>query len=99
MINLDVTEYQVEGGKPRDVDDIRLRRMMQRDGSSKWAIYEGSRCMNRDGEWEYEPLPSSRDEDFLNWCRFDSPEEAMTIYAKHRDGLITPKLWAGARYE
>lgn len=36
---------------------------------------EGS-CLNKDGEWEHEPLPSNRDDDFLSRCRFHCFESA-----------------------
>ena len=45
-----------------------------------WAITKGisGMCMNRDREFEYEPLPSNRDDTFFARCRF-SLEEARTI--------------------
>jgi hypothetical protein len=36
-----------------------------------WAVRWLSRCWNRDGEWEFEPLPSSRDDAFKARTRFD----------------------------
>lgn len=49
-------------------------------GKGKWAITNGSDgVMNRDGEWEWEPQPSSRDDAFLARCRYDSAEEAMKV--------------------
>lgn len=40
-------------------------------GTDRWAVILRSRCLNRDGRWEYEPIPSERDDDFLARCRFD----------------------------
>lgn len=34
------------------------------------------RCLTVDGEWEHEPMPSSRDDTFYEWCRFKSFEAA-----------------------
>lgn len=39
-------------------------------GEDKWAIRNRGECLNRNGEWEYEPLPSSRTDEFLERCRF-----------------------------
>jgi len=36
-----------------------------------WAVRDGRGCcLNSDGEWEYEPQPSSRKDDFLARTRF-----------------------------
>jgi hypothetical protein len=80
-VGLTVNEYQLSEDNPR-VGGIVLRRMLQRDGSIKWAIYDGSNVVlsreYEDGDpWEYEPLPSSRDEAYLKRCRYDSIEEAL----------------------
>jgi hypothetical protein len=40
--------------------------------------------MNKDGDWEWEPMPSSRDDEFLSRCRFQSMQEAMECLAKSR---------------
>lgn len=77
-----VNEYQIEGGGPRDRRSIVLKRQPQRSGPDKWAINDGGSCLSREGEWEWEPLPSSRDDDFISRCRFDTPEEALGAYAK-----------------
>lgn len=46
----------------------------------KWAVVMSSRdsVLNRDGTWEYEPLPSNRTAEFLARTRF-SLEEALWI--------------------
>lgn len=37
----------------------------------------------RDGEWEWEPQPSSRDDDFMARTRFASFTEAADFFACH----------------
>lgn len=49
----------------------------------RWAIREFRHCFNKMGEWEYEPSPSGRDGDFLERCRWDSPEEALEFWLKN----------------
>lgn len=46
----------------------------------KWAVRRLSQCLARDGEWEYEPMPSSRDDEFYARCRFDSLECAVETF-------------------
>ncbi|MFI8535398.1 hypothetical protein ACIGMX_34775 [Streptomyces aquilus] len=40
-------------------------------GPDSWAVLDGPYCLGRDGEWEYEPLPSSRDDEWRAAHRFD----------------------------
>lgn len=44
---------------------------------SKWAIREAGCVIDRESMmWEYEPTPSSRNDEFFKRTRFDSAEEA-----------------------
>jgi hypothetical protein len=47
------------------------------DGTDTWAICHIGRCLNHDGEWEYESIPSERADDFLVRCRWTSYREAL----------------------
>ena len=48
----------------------------------KWAVRWGSSCLSRRGQWELEPLPSSRDDKFYARCRFDSLPKALAAFWK-----------------
>lgn len=48
----------------------------------RWAVRKTGSCLAKDGEWEYEPIPSSRDDEFYKRCRFDSLEDAIAAYNK-----------------
>src|SRR6185503_10161215 len=61
--------------------NITVCRRRQRGGSIMWAVRRAGFCLAKDGEWEWEPLPSSRDEEFLSRCRFFSYEEAISSLA------------------
>lgn len=37
---------------------------LERRGTDAWAVISLGECLNREGEWEYEPLPSNRSEAF-----------------------------------
>ena len=60
-----------------DTIHITISRMVSPfyDGE-RWAVRRLSCCLNRSGEWEREPIPSSRDDAFYRRCRFDSFDEA-----------------------
>lgn len=65
------------------VDSIKIETAKQMDGSIKFAVRQSGACLSLEGEWEYEPIPSSRDDEFLKRCRFDSWQQAAdTIVAK-----------------
>ena len=86
VMNLIPTEYQFEheAGR-RDYPGMQVR-LVRMDSpfyeGIKWAVRWMGRCLTHDGEWEYEPQPSSRDDAFYARCRFDSLEKAMTLAAK-----------------
>ena len=46
-------------------------------GPILWAVTCLSRCLNKSGEWEHEPQPSSRDDGFIARCRWTSLTEAI----------------------
>lgn len=73
-----ITKYTIDGDPRRlGSDDIHIERAKQLEGPAKWAVRRLGECLNKQGEWEYEPMPSSRDDEFLTRCRFDSAEEAF----------------------
>ena len=90
MADLIVSEYVIPGDPRRlGADDIRIARVQQAGGGVKWAARRMGQCLSRDGEWEYEPLPSSRDDAFLARCRFDSPEEAAAACGVAQPVFVT----------
>lgn len=42
-----------------------------------WAILDGKSVLGRDGRWEYQPLPSSRDDEFFRLYRWPTREVAL----------------------
>jgi hypothetical protein len=74
---------------PRDIE-AEAQQRHQEDGSIKWGIYEvgvSSRCcLTREGLWEYEPLPSSRDDEYLARARYDSLEDAEAAFLRWQAG-------------
>jgi hypothetical protein len=49
----------------------------QRDGSNVWAVTSFGDVLNKQGEWEYEPMPSSRTDAFLRRTRWEDRDKAI----------------------
>lgn len=47
---------------------------------TRWVVYMDGWVLGRDGDWHYEPLPSSRTDEFITLTRFSSPNEAHDMY-------------------
>lgn len=52
--------------------------VVKRSGST-WAIWNGASCLNRDLEWEWEPQPSSREDDYITRTRWPTAQEAISF--------------------
>ena len=61
-------ESEKTGGFPA----INIERCLQINGTTLYAVRQAGACLSRSGEWEYEPIPSSRDDEFMARCRFES---------------------------
>jgi hypothetical protein len=76
------TEYQLRDKfDEMELPQVTFHRMNSPSyAGEKWAVRQLSHCLNRDGEWEYQPQPSSRDDAFYARCRFDSLEQALATF-------------------
>jgi hypothetical protein len=54
-----------------------------RRADDAWAIVGDGHCLAHDGEWEYEPFPSSRTEEFFERCRWATAIEALAFVKEH----------------
>lgn len=69
----------------RDVYEVQIAYR----GVNRWAITNGRTCLNKKtGDWEYEPLSSSRTEEYLEATRFESAESAFDFWFAWRDARI-----------
>lgn len=58
-------------------DTITIHRMVSPFyAGPRFAVRRSGRCLNGEGQWEWEPQPSSRDDAFYRRCRFLSFTEA-----------------------
>jgi hypothetical protein len=72
LLGIRVSHYVLRDEKPGFSPGVEL---VDRGGA--WAIVKSGACLNTDGEWEHEALPSSRDAAFTGRCRWPTPAEAM----------------------
>lgn len=66
-----ITEYTVNAVGGEGIDAHAYGITVAYAGADRWAIRLRGRCLNTDGEWDWEPIPSERDDDWLNAHRFD----------------------------
>jgi hypothetical protein len=49
-----------------------------------WAVRQGGSAMSKfTGNFDYEPMPSNRDDNFFNEYRFSTPDEAAQCWSKY----------------
>jgi hypothetical protein len=53
-------------------------------GMTGWVIVDGCYVFNKNYEWEYEPQPSNRTDDFIRHTRFATAQEAFDFFMEHR---------------
>lgn len=72
--------------------DVHVRNMGNSDGGpDRWAIINSGgsgSCLNKNGEWEYQPSPSNRDEEFYKRCRYASVHEAIFYYRRWKIAIL-----------
>jgi hypothetical protein len=57
--------------------DFFIEQVRQSGGGVLWAVRRNGNCLNKAGEFEWEPMPSHRDDGFLARCRFETAEVAI----------------------
>ena len=45
-----------------------------------WVIKDGTYCLNKRGEWVYEPMPSNRTKSFISRTRWKSAADALAFW-------------------
>lgn len=70
-LNVILTELRVSLLPTDDIDFHTWSVAVAWRSDDKYAVTHIGYVFNSDGEWEYEPQPSSRDDEFLARTRFD----------------------------
>jgi hypothetical protein len=78
------TEYEVsvwpDGEECIDANTWKLT--VQYRGRGLWAVKQGSVCLGSDGEWDWESIPSEREDEWLTIHRFPL-DAALDLARKH----------------
>ena len=88
MIDLEPIQYQLEYDEANCIH-VTLDMCHGMYGVKRWAIRDSGACLNKNNEWEWEPLPSSRDDEFYARCRWDTAENALAFWrqGKHKSRM------------
>jgi len=65
-----VTQFTLSLLPEDDIDSHSWTITVEYRGRDLWAVKRGPYTLSSDGAWEYELLPSSREDDYLARCRF-----------------------------
>lgn len=65
-----VTRYEVSCLPPDNINAYHFTITVEWRGGDLWAVLHHGYCLGADGEWDYEPRPSSREDDWLETHRF-----------------------------
>jgi hypothetical protein len=77
-VTLEPVRYEVIGHPFR-----RHRVFIEKRGVGRWVCTTGTGdALNGYGEFEYEPLPSNRSDEFIHRTRFTGAEEALGNFVK-----------------
>ena len=68
--------------------EIVIEAREQIDGSIKWAVKMELWVLGKDNQYHYEPMPSSRTDEFLKNTRFDTKELALKSLIAHEKFVI-----------
>ena len=64
-------------------------------GAGRWAVCNGGSCLDAAGEWEYESIPSEREDEWLAAHRFDL--DAALRLAREAAPDLTVNGWSVAK--
>jgi len=69
--------------RTRAMRDALNELLVEARSEATWAIITGNAVLNHDGEWEHEPMPSHRSDDFIARTRWPSAREAIEFAKRH----------------
>ena len=68
--------------------NVEIIRMGQIKGPDKWAIkIDQNFALLKNGEIYWEPQPSSRSEEYLKQARYDTAEDAYSVYIQNQEKI------------
>lgn len=73
-VTVEPTTYSVTAFPDDDINSTVWLITIEARGFGRWAVCHFRQCLGADGEWDYEPRPSSREDDWIADHRFDLDE-------------------------
>ena len=67
---------------PSVYGEMTIIRTPQMSGPDLYKVMKRVYCLSKTGEWDFEPIPSSRTEEYLSSHRFGTFEEALVAARK-----------------
>jgi hypothetical protein len=88
------TEYCVSVAPLDDYDGYEYGITVAWRAADRWAVIRHGRCLGTDGRWDYESIPSEREDDWLAAHRFDLPT-ALRLAREAAPGItVNGRTWA-----
>lgn len=69
-VRIQTTQYTISCIPEANIDRHAFELMVEYRGNQRWAVVWHGMCLSKDGQWDYEPSPSSREDDWLGERRF-----------------------------
>lgn len=100
-VRIEPVSYQVTAYPGDDLNTYLFAITVEYAGHGKWAIRRLSSCLGTDGEWDYEPSPSNRADEWLDSHRF-TLGRALALAEEHAPGITVngqnvTQAWAYAK--
>lgn len=76
------TAYAVSCFPADDRNGYHFTLKVEYRGRGLWGVFDGPYCLGTDGDFDYEPSPSSRDDEWLSTHRFDL-DTALALAKEH----------------
>ena len=83
------TEFTLIRRSSRRINIGELRICQRNHDPDTWAIVDTGWVLNHDGDWEMEPMPSNRTDEFIQRCRWPSAREAIAFAQAHMEQYPT----------
>lgn len=75
------TRYEVSVLPHDDINRSSFTINVEARGHGTWAVARHNQCLNASGQWDWEPSPSNREDDWLATHRFDL-DDALALARK-----------------
>lgn len=71
LVLVEPTRYEVSVLPADDINRLHFTVNVEARGHGRWAVAWHGRCLDANGNWDWEPSPSNRDDDWLDAHRHD----------------------------